>query len=246
MNFRVALIPIALLLATGAEAEIYKCVAEDGSVAYSQIPCPTQLTTTVRTPVSRTNDVVDCRWATQFATDVGRRMRTGLPPDAVFNFYGGIDSVSPGTLNIINYVYRFRGNEAMPLERISTLAGSMCKAGLLGDVRCEFLPYGQDETGEACNPDAADQSADAVRARHAGEDEIARMAGSNSGSNFDDVADSNKEIARMAGSNDAARDQCKKRYRDEIDAQMRSGYDSAQGEAYRKRLRALTNSLRAC
>ncbi len=243
MNFRVALIPIALLLATGAEAEIYKCVAEDGSVAYSQIPCPTQLTTTVRTPVSRTNDVVDCRWATQFATDVGRRMRTGLPPDAVFNFYGGIDSVSPGTLNIINYVYRFRGNEAMPLERISSLAGSMCKAGSLGDVRCESLPYGQDETGEACNPDAADHS---VEAGQAGENlylapdpdvgEIARVASSNSGQ-------------QQVANNDAARDQCKKRYRDEIDAidaQMRSGYDSAQGEAYRKRLRALTNSLRAC
>ena len=233
MNVRIALIPIALLLATGVEAEIYKCVAEDGSVEYSQIPCPKQETATVRAPVARTSDVMDCRWATQFATDVGRRMRTGLASDAVFNFYGGIDSVSPGTINIINYVYRFRGNEAVPLERISSLAGSMCKAGSLGDVRCELLPYGQDETGKACDPDAAD---DAVSVGETGDSEITRMASSNGGQQ--DLAE-----------NDAARDQCKQRYRDEIDAidaQMRSGYDSAQGEAYRKRLRALTNSLRAC
>lgn len=234
MKFRLALIPIALLIATGAEAEIYKCVAEDGSVAYSQIPCPKQKTTTVTAAAHRDDGVVDCRWAMQFSTDVGRRMRSGLPSDAVFNFYGGVDSVSPGTLNIINYVYRFRGNAAMPLERISSLAGSMCKAGSLGDVRCESLPYGQDETGEACNPDAADKPADAGQV---GEDEVAR------------VASSKNEIASMAGSNDVATDQCKKRYRDQIDAidaQMRSGYDSAQGETYRERLRVLTSSLRAC
>jgi Domain of unknown function (DUF4124) len=237
MKIRLALIPIALLIATGAEAEIYKCVAEDGSVAYSQIPCPKQKTTTVTAATPKDDGVINCRWATQFATDVGRRMRSGLPSDAVFNFYGGVDSVSPGTLNIINYVYRFRGNEAMPLERISSLAGSMCKAGSLGDVRCESLPYGQDDTGEACNPDATVNPADAVGARHAGEEEVAR------------VASSENEIARMAGSNDVATDQCKKRYRDQIDAidaQMRSGYDSAQGEAYRERLRVLTSSLRAC
>jgi hypothetical protein len=43
--------------------------------------------------------------------------------------------------------------------------------------------------------------------------------------------------------------QCKKKYRDaidEIDAEMRQGYSSEQGEAYRQRLRILTEQLRAC
>ena len=55
--------------------------------------------------------------------------------------------------------------------------------------------------------------------------------------------------SNMAGSNDAAREQCRNSYRDQIDdidAQMRSGYDSAQGEVYRERLRVLTKNLRAC
>ena len=44
-------------------------------------------------------------------------------------------------------------------------------------------------------------------------------------------------------------ERCKKKYRDQIDAidaQMRSGYTSEQGEAFRKRLRGLTEKLRAC
>lgn len=43
--------------------------------------------------------------------------------------------------------------------------------------------------------------------------------------------------------------QCKKKYRDaidEIDAEMHQGYSSEQGEAYRQRLRVLTEQLRAC
>ncbi len=52
MDFRIVLITFALLLATGAEAEIYKCVAEDGGVTYSQIPCPKEKVTTVATAVA--------------------------------------------------------------------------------------------------------------------------------------------------------------------------------------------------
>jgi len=233
MDFRIALFAFALLLATGAEAEIFKCVAEDGSVTYSQIPCPKEKMTTVATAVAKTDDVVDCRWAVKFANDVGRRMRSGLPSDAVFNFYGGIDSVSPGTINIINYVFRFRGNEAMPLDRITSLAGSMCKAGSLGDVRCESLPYGQDPTGKRCDPDAQEELAEP---QDAVVSDAPRQADSNS-------------ILQTTANSDAASARCKKDYRDRIDAidaQMRSGYDSAQGEVYRERLRVLTASLRTC
>jgi hypothetical protein len=139
--------------------------------------------------------------------------------------------VSPGTINIINYVYRFRGNESVPEQRISSLAGSMCEAGSLGDVRCEALPYGQDpggrcdaENDENRAPDDLQQPAPAVAI---------------------DMQSSNQQQARIDGSND----QCKKGIRDQIDAidaQMREGYDSAQGERYRESLRLLTTRLRQC
>ena len=43
--------------------------------------------------------------------------------------------------------------------------------------------------------------------------------------------------------------QCKKKYRDAIDAidaEIGRGYSASQGEAYRQRLRVLTEQLRAC
>lgn len=237
MKFWIALIPVALLLASGVEADIYKCEAEDGGISYSQIPCPKQRTTKVSATVAKTDEAVDCRWATQFANDVALRMRGGMASDEMFKTYGGVDSVSAGTVNIINYVFRFRGNESVPLERISSLAGSMCKAGSLGDVRCESLPYGRDPTGQSCDPDTAEPVAA----------QVAPVASSTNQTQF-----ANSDINRQADSqarNDAAHEQCKKRYRDQIDAidaQMRSGYDSAQGEAYREQLRVLTTNLRAC
>lgn len=44
-------------------------------------------------------------------------------------------------------------------------------------------------------------------------------------------------------------DECKKRFRDqidEIDAKMQTGFSPEQGEAYKERLMALTKQLRAC
>jgi len=218
MNRRFALLLIALLFASGVQAEVYKCVGDDGNVTYSQLPCPIKESKTVRARVETGEYVLDCRWATAFASDVTRSMRAGLAPDTVFDLYGGADQVSPGTVNIINYVFRFRADSSVPDERITSLARSMCEAGSLGDVRCELLPYGHESGSNRCNPQAGE-------GRDASEQP-------------------------MAGATiDAASEQCKKNARDEIDeidAQMRQGYDPAQGERYRERLRMLTTRLREC
>ena len=226
-----------LLFAASAQADIYKCVAEDGAVSYSQIPCPQQKSETVRTPTARVDTTVDCRWASKLANDVARRMRTGLESDAAFNMYGGIDSVSSGTINIINYVYRFRSDNSTAIERISSLAGNMCKAGSLGDVRCESLPYGEDPTGNTCDPDTDDPA----------EGQTAATAESVAASDTTRPVVSTQ--ARESGGNAADREACRDNFRDQIDAidaQMRSGYDSAQGERYRERLLSLTTRMREC
>ncbi len=218
MNRRVALFLVALLFASAAEAEIHKCVAADGNVTYSQVPCPIEKSDTERAPVATQEHVLDCSWATAFASDVTRSMRAGLTSDAVFDLYGGANQVSPGTVNIINYVFRFRADTGVPAERITSLAHSMCEAGSLGDVRCELLPYGQDMGSNRCNPDAGSYHAAA-------------------------------EPPATGATTNAASEQCKQGARDEIDAidaQMRQGYDLAQGELYRERLLALTKRLREC
>ena len=169
MSRCIALLLIAHLFASAAQAEIHKCVANDGNVTYSQVPCPIEKSQTARDSVDPDNHVVDCRWATAFASDVTRSMRAGLAPDAVFDLYGGAAELSLGTLNIINYVFRFRGNPNVSAERIKSLAHSMCEAGSLGDVRCELLPYGQDLGSNRCSPDAGKQATTTTTADNASE-----------------------------------------------------------------------------
>jgi hypothetical protein len=74
------------------------------------------------------------------------------------------------------------------------------------------------------------------------------------GPNVQQAAVRNNSSGGNRSSNDSAdkaekTEACKDRYRDQIDAidaQMRNGYDSEQGEVYRERLRRLTSSMREC
>lgn len=218
MNRRTTLFLAVLLCASGAQAEIHKCVADDGATTYSQVPCPQKESDVVRTPVRAGEHVLDCRWASSFAKEVTRNMRAGLAPDAIFDLYGGADAVSPGTVNIINYVFRFRANNSVPDERITSLAHSMCEAGSLGDVRCVSLPYGQAFGSNRCDPDA-DDSRNAV-------EQSAVVS----------LADQNQAQCKKS-----ARDEI-----DKIDAQMRQGYAPEQAERYRDQLLVLTKRLREC
>ena len=215
---RTTLFLTVLLCASGAQAEIHKCVADDGATTYSQVPCPKKESDVVRTPDETSEHVLDCRWAASFAKEVTRNMRAGLTPDAVFDLYGGADAVSPGTVNIINYVFRFRADKSVPDERITSLAHSMCEAGSLGDVRCVSLPYGQEFGSNRCYPDA-DNSRNAVEQSAAA-------------TTTDRVREQCKK---------GARDEI-----DIIDAQMRQGYAPEQAERYRDQLIVLTKRLREC
>jgi hypothetical protein len=246
MHFRLLPTLLILLAAPAANADIYKCVAEDGAVSYSQIPCPKQKSTTVAVAKPRRDGASDCRWAASFAGDVARRMRGGMASDAMFDLYGGVDSISNGTMNVINYVYRFRANEAMPEQRIASLAASMCKAGSLGDVSCEALPYGQEPDGGRCNEDEETDLADSLGADDINQaNTLATSNNTTARSQVPSTPARNEQSTRSA----ASRESCRDGYRDqidEIDAQMRRGYDSAKGEEYRERLRRLTEAMRAC
>ena len=215
---RIPLFLTVLLCASSAQAEIHKCVGADGATTYSQVPCPKEESDVERTPVETNEHVLDCRWASSFAKEVTRNMRAGLAPDTVFDLYGGADAVSPGTVNIINYVFRFRADKSVSDERITSLAHSMCEAGSLGDVRCVSLPYGQAFGSNRCYPDA-DNSRNAVEQSAAAH-----------------TADRIREQCKKG-----ARDEI-----DKIDAQMRQGYAPEQGERYRDQLLALTKRLREC
>jgi hypothetical protein len=161
-------------------------------------------------------------------------MRAGSRSDEVFNRYGGLDSLAKGSIGVINYVYSFRTNDDVTEERIGGLAQAKCRAGSFGEVSCEVLPLSFTEGLGGCG---ADELAETQEPATATPDVIENPIASGSAPRAGDSRSS--ELTQ----------QCKKRYRDQIDAvdaEMRRGYSSAQGEAYRERLRVLTQRLRSC
>ncbi|MDH3552842.1 MAG: DUF4124 domain-containing protein [Gammaproteobacteria bacterium] len=221
-------------------AEIYKCTDADGSLIFAQTPCSTEKPVTINSPGTG-NSAIDCTYANKFAIATARTMQSGTASDQVFNSYGGLGALSNGSIGVINYVYSFRTNDNVTVERIGGLAQAKCKAKGFGDVSCEALPLSFTERLGGCDTEEKDETQMelpmAEPARSPGQ--TAAVATSTNGLSRAVTTTSDKELT----------EQCKDRYRDQIDAidaQMRSGYTSQQGEAYRERLRALTEQMRAC
>ncbi len=225
------MVTIGLLVASGpGRAEVFKCTAEDGGITFQQTPCPEQKVERVQTeaPVETAQD---CSFANRFAISTARLMRAGVKSDEVFNRYGGLDALSRSSIGVINYVFSFRTSDDVTVERIAGLADAKCRVGSFGDATCEALPLSFTEGIGGCD----------------GEGEVQEI--------FADESDDSQPLAAMptrglmSGRSDEEIQTCKKHYRDsidEIDAEMRSGYSSEQGEVFRQRLRQLTKKLRAC
>jgi hypothetical protein len=217
-----------LMFADDALADIYKCTDEDGNVAYSQTPCVNQKTENIgSSSADSASGALDCSYANRFALSTARRMRNGARSSDLFNLYGGLNTLSVGTIGVINYVYSYRSNDDVSVERIASLTQAKCRARSLGDVSCEALPLSYTESFGGC--DANPEEIEIVEPPPVQQQPVQR---STSTSRSPELIEECK---------DSYRDQI-----DEIDAQMRRGYSSAQGEVYRERLRTLTQQLRAC
>ena len=216
------------LSANDSLADIHKCTDEDGNVEYAQTPCANQKTENVRSSAVDSNrEALDCSYASRFALSTARRMRTGVRSSDLFNLYGGIDALSVGTIGVINYVYSYRSNDDVAVERIASLTQAKCRARSLGNVSCEALPLSYTESLGGCGADP----------------EVIEIA--------EQLPVQQQPVLRSTATSRSPEliEECKDNYRDqidEIDAEMRRGYSSAQGEAYRERLRTLTQQLRAC
>lgn len=239
---------VAVLLATSvvaaeAHAEIFKCKEPDGTLTFSQTPCSKEAPVTVKTSAGDTGEL-NCSYANKFAFATARTMQSGVPSAEIFNRYGGLDTLSKGTIGVINYVYSFRTNADVSAERIAGLSQAKCKARSFGDVSCEVLPLSFTETIGGCNAEDIEETSDGQPVQ------IATTMSSLSERTLTETraARPTQQPETDEVDNEAV-ERCKKKYRDQIDAidaQMRSGYTSEQGEAFRKRLRGLTEKLRAC
>ncbi len=223
---------LLLLACIDARADVFKCTAADGSLTYQQTPCPEQKVEKVQTSAS-TTAAQSCSLVQSFAVMAARQMRSGARSDEVFDRYGGLDSLSKGSIGVINYVYTFRTNDDVSIDRIAALTQAKCQARSLGEVSCETLPVSFTQSLVSCNPELEEDRA------------IVRAEPPNPAPA---VPRQNRATTSPARSAEMVA-QCKKKHRDAIDAidaEMRRGYSSGQGEAYRQRLRVLTEQLRAC
>ena len=73
---------------------------------------------------------------------------------------GGVDALSRGTVNIIDYVHQLRRNDNISTARIRALSTAKCQAGGFGAVACVGLPPDYTSTLGGCTGDAADSCHD--------------------------------------------------------------------------------------
>lgn len=230
-KFIYGMVTIGLLVTSGSgRADVFKCTAEDGGLTFQQTPCPEQKVEKVATQAVA-EEGLECAVANRFAASTARLMRAGVKSDEVFDRYGGLDALSRSSIGVINYVYSFRTNDDVTVERIAELSDAKCQVGSFGDAKCETLPLSFTEGIGGCD----------------GEGEVQEIFAAEPGDPQPVVSTPTRSTA--SGRSDEEIQTCKKHYRDsidEIDAEMRRGYSSDQGEAYRQRLRLLTEKLRAC
>ncbi|MDX1515954.1 MAG: DUF4124 domain-containing protein [Woeseiaceae bacterium] len=237
---RSRLSPLYLCLACAfaapdAAAGIYRCVDDTGAISYSQTPCAGQQTTQISSASSRARESTGCGAASEFATTVAGAMRRGTSSADVMNRYGGVDSLSGGAINIINYVYSFRHNSDILPERIAALAQNKCRARSFGDLRCGDLPPAWAESSDACKTDE-DESGDAAAAVTASTDRERRPQPALAASAASAAADDARTACQAAIDREV----------DSINDSMRGGYTSLQGEQYRQRLRDLRQRRAGC
>ena len=239
----VALLLSGVLLGTpDAAADIYKCKEADGSLTYSQTPCPDNDTNVLVTE-SGTERIIeqrDCRHAHQFAMSTARSMRDGAASTDIFDHYGGVDSISNGSIGIINYVYIYRTKTNVSIERIAALVESQCESGTMPQVTCADLPITFTDQLGGCAAETDEEDATQLAAA--------------------DVPAAQAAVAAQSEQRPAAvyqqtlpagesRAECRQRYQaeiDDIDARMRSGYSSAEGDRLREKRRQLQAQRNRC
>lgn len=245
---------LVLALFADASAATYKCIDANGDVTYSQSPCKQNQTTgKLLNSAKKAVEMEDCKYAGAFSELAFRHMRSGLSTQQLFDRYGGVNSISQGTLGVINYVYSFKYSKTMRSARVAQLTIARCNAQAFGEVACEDFPQEFQRMIFSCDDEEREE---ALRLQNL-IDQSVRPQRQFSNSTTVDIYDSKDRDARNREWMEAQerkrkeREQlrisnCKKRYAskiEEIDARLRQGYTATSGERLRDRRRSLVRKL---
>lgn len=242
------LLSSAMLSPTVALAEIFKCVAADGAITFSQSPCHDEgsKVTVQKTVASAAIEPANCEHARRFALATAQEMRSGTDSSTVFDRYGGLGALSKGSVSLISYVFQFRTNNDVSVERVSALATSKCQARAFGDVSCEQLPVSFTDRIGGCDDDE-EHSDDVELAFASAAQQPASLSEEHREQQINAALQAQERQARAR--EEEQRSQCKQNIKAQIggiNAQMRSGYSSSLGESLKKKRRALEDRLRDC
>jgi len=144
--------PLFLLAPTEAEAKIYKCVGADGGISYSQRPCAAAEKTGKIMDGKSHREHFDCRVVRAFSKHIAGEMKAGATAEDLFAQYGGVDSISPTAVSVINFVLSHKKNLKISLSRIASLSGARCDAGSFSrDLGCDHFPRSFLESKGGCS-----------------------------------------------------------------------------------------------
>lgn len=238
-----------LPLLSDAVAATYKCIDENGDVTYSQIPCKqNQKTDKLLNSSKKPAELEDCKYAGAFSQMTFRHMRAGLSTQQLFDRYGGVNSISRGTLGVINYVYSFKYSTAMQPSRVAQLTIAKCNAQAFGKVLCEDFPNEFQEMIFSCDDEEREE---AIRLQELIDQSVGQKRQFNNSTTIDvygsqDHESRNRESMKAQEKEQLRIIKCKKRYESEIkkiDDRMSQGYTASLGETLRDRRRSLVKKL---
>lgn len=240
----VVIISLSLVLYQKGHARTFKCIDENGNVLYSQKACKNNQKTDKVIGKKRSYPKnPDCKYARRFAATVAREMRAGADAHQTFSRYGGINSLSKGPVNIINYVYSYRNSNKMSSQRIAALTQTKCNAKSFGDLKCDDLPFEFTSRIGGCEPKIGREFGPSRDPSIELQEQEA----------LEGKAKLRAKESKIRASKEAKRrerrlkEKCKERYERRlanIDDKMRQGYSSKVGERLRVERRDLRKSMR--
>lgn len=153
-SLRIATAFLGLILlfdSSPSSARAYRCTDANGSVSYSQIPCPAGQTAAKVHGVNTTavTDREACTHIRRFATESFGKLRHGKESSELIDEYGGPGYISPVTLNVVNFASGFRFNKDVSALKVGVMAYNKCSNSGFGKIQTSDLPteilpaYGQ-------------------------------------------------------------------------------------------------------
>ncbi|MBX2869698.1 MAG: DUF4124 domain-containing protein [Acidiferrobacterales bacterium] len=233
---------LGLVASSMSNAGVFKCVDGDGSVTYSQSACePEQETSKILQISSESKTRQDCRVATKFAFKVATEMKQGKRSDELFRDYGGIDSLNPSTVALINYVYSHDKNDSISVSRVTSLTSTRCEVGSFGISDCDTLPYSFIEAGGGCEALTKGGSGSAVATQQRAVTNVPAADRSSNRQQPTSSADADFEGGFSADCKTRLTEELKGIYRD-----MRTAGSAAEQEALNDRRNELRRELGYC